>query len=153
MQGYLAGVIHIISASKASKPSLPRHHLRLHLKIMTSHSQPYLLLLLTLIVASFAQPNTPSDAPSSNEATHNSVLLAHAIVYGIAFALIFPFGALLLRFFPSRSRDFLWYHAALQILGVVFMFVGFGLGGWLCSTFPPVSTLFLADGGEGDGRE
>jgi hypothetical protein len=120
---------------------------------MASRSQPHLLLLLTLIVASFAQPNTPGDAPSSNEATYNSVLLAHGIVYGIAFALIFPFGALLLRLFPSNSRDLLWYHAALQILGIMFMFVGFGLGGWLCSTFPPVSTLILSDGGEGDGRE
>jgi hypothetical protein len=120
---------------------------------MTSYSQPHLLLILTLIVASFAQPNTPSDGPPSNEATYNSVLLAHAIVYGIAFALIFPLGALLLRFFPSHFRDLLWYHAALQILGIVFMFVGFGLGGWLCSTSPPVSTFSLVDGGEGDGRE
>jgi hypothetical protein len=116
---------------------------------MTSHSQSHLLLLLTLIVASFAQPNTLGDTPPSNEATYEGVLLAHAIVYAIAFALIFPLGALLLRFSPSHSRDLLWYHAALQILGIVFMFVGFGLGGWLCSTFPPVSTIFLADGGEG----
>jgi hypothetical protein len=117
---------------------------------MTSYSQPHLLLLLILIVASFAQPNTPSDSPSSSE---TSVLLAHAIVYSIAFGLIFPLGALLLRFFPSHSKDLLWYHAALQILGIVFMFVGFGLGGWLCSASPQVSTLFLADGGDGDGRE
>ena len=144
---------HLTSASKASKPSQPHHHLLHHLKIMTSNAHLYFLFLLTLIVASFAQPNTPSDTPSYNEATYNSVLLAHAIVYGIAFALIFPLGALLLRFSAFHSRDLLWYHAALQILGVVFMFVGFGLGGWLCSKYPPVSTLFLADGGAEDAGE
>lgn len=113
---------------------------------MTSYIQPYILLLLTLIITSFAQQNGPIDAPSYDEATYNGVLLAHGIVYGIAFALIFPLGALLLRFSPSYSRDLLWYHAALQILAIVFMFVGFGLGGWLCSKFPPVSSLFLGDG-------
>jgi hypothetical protein len=111
--------------------------LLLHSKTMAFCSESYLLLFLILAVDSFAQPNAPVDQSSYDASTYNNVLLAHGIVYAIAFALVFPTGALLLRLFPSR--DLVWCHTAVQIVGIIFMFAGFGLGCWLCAQYSPVS--------------
>lgn len=100
-------------------------------------SQSYLLLFAILVVDSFAQPDATDNLSSFDGPTYNNVLLAHAIIYAIAFALVFPAGALLLRLFPSR--DLVWYHTGVQIVGVIFIFIGFGLGGWLCAQYSPVS--------------
>jgi hypothetical protein len=100
-------------------------------------SQSYLLLFAIFAVDSFAQTNTTVDLSTYDGLTYNNVILAHGIVYAIAFVLVFPAGALLLRLFPSRNL--VWYHTAVQIVGIIFMFAGFGLGCWLCAQYSPVS--------------
>jgi len=104
---------------------------------MTFRSKIYLLPFVILAVESFAQPNAPVNSLPYDETTYNNVLLTHGIIYAIAFSLVFPAGALLLRLFPSRNL--VWYHITVQIIGMIFMFAGFGLGCWLCAQYSPVS--------------
>lgn len=55
-----------------------------------------------------------------------SLLKAHGSVMGIAFVIIFPLGAWLVRF--QGPRKSIWTHLSIQIVGLVLMLAGLGTG-------------------------
>jgi hypothetical protein len=52
--------------------------------------------------------------------------MAHAICAGLAFAVLFPIGAIVFRLFSFPGL--IWVHAGIQIVTNILFFVGFGLG-------------------------
>lgn len=50
---------------------------------------------------------------------------------GIAFAVLFPLGAIILRLF--RFRGIAWFHGIWQTISWVIAIVGLGLGIWLAN--------------------
>ena len=63
---------------------------------------------------------------ASNFAKRNKAVVAHGIIMGLAFALLFPSGALLIRVFSFRGL--VWVHAAFQLFAYTLAIVGLGLG-------------------------
>ena len=51
---------------------------------------------------------------------------AHGIVMGVAFLIVLPIGALLIRF--AKFRGAVWFHAAWQVIGWALMIAGLALG-------------------------
>ena len=66
---------------------------------------------------------------SSSSSLPNSVLLAHAVMASLAFLVLFPTGAILIRL--ASFMGLIWVHAALQALAYVIYIVAFGMGVWL----------------------
>ncbi|KAI9850796.1 MAG: hypothetical protein M1838_005051 [Thelocarpon superellum] len=87
------------------------------------------LCLLASIPSASAWVNL---SPSEHE-TMLRVLEAHGILMGIAFALLYPLGAITLRLL--RVRGVLWIHAGIQMLAYAMSLVAFGMGCWLCWLF------------------
>lgn len=55
-----------------------------------------------------------------------SLAKAHGIAMGIAFVVLFPLGAFLIRF--VRSKHAIWIHAGCQLVGWVLMIAGLATG-------------------------
>ena len=55
-----------------------------------------------------------------------SLAKAHGIAMGIAFVILFPLGAFLIRF--VRSKHFIWIHAGCQLVGWFLMIAGLATG-------------------------
>lgn len=70
-----------------------------------------------------------TDAPSS---TYPTVLLAHAVVACLAFALFFPLGAMGIR--ALSIKNMVWLHAGWMIFTWFIAIIGMGLGIWLATT-------------------
>jgi hypothetical protein len=66
-------------------------------------------------------------------------LIAHGIMACIAFAILFPFGAISIRLFSFTG--IVWFHAGLQIFTTLLFIVALVLGIQLASTLGYVSTL------------
>jgi hypothetical protein len=66
-----------------------------------------------------------------------SMLIAHGIMAGLAFAVLFPFGAISIRLlsFPGL----VWFHAAFQVFAYLFYIIAFGLGIYLATQMKLVS--------------
>lgn len=53
-------------------------------------------------------------------------MIAHGVIMGLAFALVFPLGSILIRIFSFPGL--LWVHAGTQLFAYVLSIVGLGLG-------------------------
>lgn len=63
---------------------------------------------------------------ASNFAKRHKATVAHGIIMGIAFALLYPSGSMLVRLFSFRGL--VWVHAAFQIFTYVLALIGLALG-------------------------
>jgi len=81
------------------------------------------------------------------------MILAHGWCMGVAFAVLFPVGAMLLHLLGGRTRHVAWIHGIWQLFSLMLGIAGAGLGGWLvanesrdvsrltfCPTFPKTTT-------------
>jgi len=59
------------------------------------------------------------------------MILAHGWVMGVAFAILFPVGAMLLHLLGGRTRHVAWIHGIWQLFSLMLGIAGAGLGGWL----------------------
>lgn len=57
------------------------------------------------------------------------MLLAHGVMMGVAFGILFPMGAIVLRMF--NFKGLIWFHAGWQILAYIISLAAFGLGVWM----------------------
>jgi hypothetical protein len=55
-----------------------------------------------------------------------NLAMAHGITMGLAFLVIFPIGAVLIR--GLNIKQTMWMHASCQIIGLLLMLVGFATG-------------------------
>lgn len=62
---------------------------------------------------------------------HHIMILAHGWTMGVAFAFLFPVGAILLRLLSGRTRHVAWIHGVWQLFSLALAIAGAGLGGWL----------------------
>lgn len=62
-----------------------------------------------------------------NTATHYRTI--HGILAAVAFAILFPVGAIAMRLVPGRAA--LWVHAITQLVGYIIFVTAAGLGIWL----------------------
>lgn len=62
---------------------------------------------------------------------HHIMILAHGWCMGVAFAILFPVGAMLLRLLGGRTRHVAWIHGCWQLFSLSLAIAGAGLGGWL----------------------
>ena len=63
---------------------------------------------------------------ASNFAKRDKVVIAHGVIMGLTFALLFPSGALLIRVFSFRGL--VWAHAAFQLSAYTLALAGLGMG-------------------------
>ncbi|KAF2428785.1 CBD9-like protein [Tothia fuscella] len=85
---------------------------------------------------------TPTNGGNSGSSTgglydinkRNAMLKAHGIMAGLAFAVLFPFGAISIRLlsFPGL----VWFHAAFQAFAYLTYIIGFGLGIYIATQGP-----------------
>ena len=62
----------------------------------------------------------------SNLAKRDKVVIAHGVIMGLTFAVLFPSGALLIRVFSFRGL--VWAHAAFQLAAYTLALAGLGMG-------------------------
>lgn len=67
-----------------------------------------------------------SDDDQSAQKARERVMIAHGTVMGLAFALFFPIGSILIRILSFSGL--VWVHAATQLLGYALAIVGLGTG-------------------------
>lgn len=72
------------------------------------------------------------EAPDAAEAMGDAVLMAHAVLGCLAFALVFPVGGIIIR--ALRTRFTLWLHAGWQMVGWAMAVVTLGTGIWLANS-------------------
>lgn len=91
-------------------------------------------------VSSGSSPTSPATTGSGNTGAtsdgfsldfkkRNRAMIAHGAVMGLAFALFFPIGSILIRVFSFRGL--VWVHAATQLLAYALSIAGLGLGVYL----------------------
>jgi len=59
----------------------------------------------------------------------NKASIAHGVLMGLAFAVFFPVGAIVMRVF--RFKGLVWVHAASQAFAYILALAGLGLGVWI----------------------
>jgi len=72
------------------------------------------------------EPRGENPSEYSNLGTVPSLAKAHGTLMGLAFIVILPLGAFLVRF--VRSKHAVWIHATCQLLGFAFVAAGLGVG-------------------------
>lgn len=70
---------------------------------------------------------------AQNYAKRNKAVIAHGVVMGLSFALLFPLGAILIRLLSFSGL--VWFHAGLQVLALALAIAGMGLGIYIVSEF------------------
>lgn len=77
--------------------------------------------------------NSSSDFGSNDQSSElvDRVTKAHGVVMGLAFVVLFPLGALLMRLFSFRGL--VWVHAGNQILTYSLAIAGLGMGIWIAN--------------------
>lgn len=60
-----------------------------------------------------------------NPVRHNAVI-THGTVMGLAFAVLFPLGAIVIR--TASFRGLVWVHAGIQLFAYMLALTGLGLG-------------------------
>ncbi|KAH0602266.1 uncharacterized protein H6S33_009876 [Morchella sextelata] len=73
--------------------------------------------------SSIAAPRTKADR----------VLIAHGVIMGVTFVLLFPFGAALIRLLNNRVPNALALHRGVQIFNLILAFIGMTMGVWRSS--------------------
>lgn len=77
--------------------------------------------------SSSSDGSSGSGSPTASDfAKQNRAIIAHGIIMGLTFALLFPSGALLIRMFSFKGL--VWVHAGFQIFAYALAIVGLGLG-------------------------
>lgn len=94
---------------------------------------------LTLATLASAQEPSYMDTPSYQ--FRHRVIIAHGYLMGLAFAILFPLGAIILKAF--RSKRLIWFHAGWQIFAYCVALAAFGLGVWFTYETDQVSPLSL----------
>ncbi|KAI9673422.1 MAG: hypothetical protein M1817_002884 [Caeruleum heppii] len=98
------------------------------------------LSLLLLSYACFAlsqdADQESSDAPPQPPAKFRHALIAHGVFMSLAFVILYPLGALIIRIFSFRGT--IWVHAGVQAFAYMFVVTGLGLGVWLTVTIKDV---------------
>jgi len=84
------------------------------------------LALATLAYAQDASGQEDESGPPSN---YNKVRMAHAILGPVAFALLFPFGAMFIRVFDFRGM--VWAHAGWMMATYTVILASMGMGVWM----------------------
>ena len=57
---------------------------------------------------------------------HHNAVITHGTIMGLAFAFLFPFGAIMIR--AASFRGLVWVHAGIQIIAYLLALTGLGLG-------------------------
>ena len=57
---------------------------------------------------------------------HHNAIVTHGVIMGLAFAVVFPLGAILIR--VASFRGLVWVHAAVQATAYAMALAGLGLG-------------------------
>ena len=86
-------------------------------------------------VASGGAPS--SAAPSASRQHAHNVVIAHAAMASLAFVLLFPVGAIVMRLL--NLAGLVWLHAAIQILAYIIYIAAFGMGIWIARSKDLVS--------------
>ena len=73
-----------------------------------------------------ASDETSDEASDGDVAIANRAIIAHGTIMAFTFVLVFPTGALLIRF--ASVKGLVWVHAAVQGFGYILAFTGLGLG-------------------------
>lgn len=72
----------------------------------------------------------------------DNVIAAHGLIMAIAFVILYPTGALIIRLLNVRGT--LWIHAGWQVFAYLCVLAGLGMGAWIATTGEEVWRLFLA---------
>jgi len=73
-----------------------------------------------------------------------SAQITHGTVMGLAFAFLFPLGAIIMR--TLSFRGLVWVHAAIQIFAYILAVVGLGLGVYI-AIYPDSQVISLLSHG------
>lgn len=76
--------------------------------------------------SSTAVDDSSSTGRSEGSSSSSSATTAHGAILGLAFLILFPMGAFLVRL--SSFRGTVWLHAGMQIFAYILALVGLGLG-------------------------
>lgn len=79
-------------------------------------------------VVSAGSSSGSSDLENQFKVAHR-VKIAHGIIMGIAFVIVYPLGAILIRLLSFSGL--IWVHAGTQIFAYVLASTGLGLGVWI----------------------
>lgn len=77
-------------------------------------------------------PPSPADLEKQNR-----MAIAHGILMGITFAVLFPLGSIIMRAF--NFRGLVWVHAGWQGVAYAIAIAGLGLGVWVAINTDQVS--------------
>ena len=69
----------------------------------------------------------------------NRVIVAHGVIMGLTFGMLFPLGATIMHAF--KFKGFLWFHAGWQIFTYILALAGFGMGVWTAVVTDQVSNV------------
>lgn len=61
----------------------------------------------------------------------DNVIAAHGLIMAIAFVILYPTGALIIRLLNVRGT--LWIHAAWQVFAYLCVLAGLGMGAWIAT--------------------
>jgi len=75
----------------------------------------------------------------TDQEKQNRMSVAHGILMGITFAVLFPLGAIVMRVFSFRGL--VWFHAGWQAVAYAIALAGLGLGVWVAVNTQQVSDL------------
>ena len=82
---------------------------------------------MTAAAATTGASDEASDEASDGDvAIANRAIIAHGTIMAFTFVIVFPLGALLIRF--ASVKGLVWVHAAVQGFGYILAFTGLGLG-------------------------
>ena len=70
-----------------------------------------------------------SPAMMAKKKKAHRVLIAHGVIMSLAWVVVFPLGAIVIRLFSFSNL--VWVHAGIQGLGYMMAIAGLGLGAWV----------------------
>lgn len=82
---------------------------------------------------------TTATVSAATEAEHeywHKLLIIHGVLMGLAFAIFFPVGAIILHAF--RFKGMIWFHAGWQAFALTISLIAFGIGVYLAVEFQEV---------------
>jgi len=95
---------------------------------MTTSSRPLAspLLLLPLIFTTLITAQQQN--PEMNAPSFPRVVEGHGVTGNLAFVIIWPIGAILIRLLTLKSvKGAIWFHATTQAFGLLFFIANFGM--------------------------
>lgn len=85
--------------------------------------------------AVYAAPAAPVKHHTSG---YSKALIAHAVLFGLAFVILMPLGGIIMRL--QRNRTGVTIHASMQLISLTFSIIGMGLGIWIALAFHKLDT-------------